>query len=285
MKIEIFNNPQFGEIRTAITENSEPLFCLADVCSILGLQPHKVKERLKADGGCTVPVIDSLGRTQQATFITEPNLYKAIFQSRKAEAEVFTDWVTSDVLPSIRKTGGYILTKEDDTPELILSRAFLIATNTIEKHVKTIEEKDRQIQLKEETIRLQAPKVEYYNEVLSSQNGHTATTIAYRYNMSAVTLNRLLLVAKVIRKTGKEYSLTAPYQGKNYAVPEKFTYVNSKGQKVSRNELRWTEAGHEFIHGLIPRAKSAGVLKEVKGRFMVDEAWVSAQKNKTNVRN
>lgn len=106
-EIKIFNNPQFGEIRTATNESGEPLFCFADVCSILGLQTNKVKERLIKNGWCTIPLIDSLGRTQQAIFITEPNLYKTVFQSRKPESEKLTDWVSSDVLPSIRRTGSF----------------------------------------------------------------------------------------------------------------------------------------------------------------------------------
>lgn len=84
------------------------MFCLSDVCKALELeQVSRVKSRLKADGVTTSKVIDRLGREQEATFINESNLYKTIFQSRKDSAERFTDWVTSEVLPSIRKTGGY----------------------------------------------------------------------------------------------------------------------------------------------------------------------------------
>lgn len=107
MELQIFSNTEFGEIRT-ITKDDEPMFCLADVCRALELeQVSRVKSRLKADGVTTSKVIDRLGREQEATFINESNLYKTIFQSRKDSAERFTDWVTSEVLPSIRKTGGY----------------------------------------------------------------------------------------------------------------------------------------------------------------------------------
>lgn len=106
-ELQIFNNEEFGEIRTVLVDN-EPLFCLADVCKALGLeQVSRVKARLKEDGVTTNKVIDSLGREQVATFINESNLYKTIFQSRKESAERFTDWVTSEVLPTIRKTGSY----------------------------------------------------------------------------------------------------------------------------------------------------------------------------------
>lgn len=106
-ELHVFENSEFGEIRT-ITKDNEPMFCLSDVCKALELeQVSRVKSRLKADGVTTSKVIDRLGREQEATFINESNLYKTIFQSRKDSAERFTDWVTSDVLPSIRKTGGY----------------------------------------------------------------------------------------------------------------------------------------------------------------------------------
>lgn len=107
MELQIFSNSEFGEIRT-ITKDDEPMFCLADVCKALEItHVTDVKNRLKQDGVGIAEVIDSLGRKQKATFINESNLYKAIFQSRKESAERFTEWVTSEVLPSIRKTGSY----------------------------------------------------------------------------------------------------------------------------------------------------------------------------------
>ncbi len=106
-ELEIFKNEEFGEIRT-VMKDGEPMFCLADICKALDLeQVSRVKQRLKADGVTTSKVIDRLGREQDATFINEANLYKTIFQSRKESAERFTDWVTTEVLPSIRKTGSY----------------------------------------------------------------------------------------------------------------------------------------------------------------------------------
>ena len=105
--VQLFKSADFGEIRTLVL-NSEPMFCLADVCKALDISHvTDVKKRLKEDGVATAKVIDSIGRKQCATFINEPNLYKTIFQSRKPSAERFTDWVTSEVLPSIRKNGIY----------------------------------------------------------------------------------------------------------------------------------------------------------------------------------
>lgn len=113
-ELQIFNNEEFGEIRTTV-QNGEPLFCLTDVCRALGLtQPSKVKERLSEKGVNSIPTLTN-GGTQNLLYINESNLYRTIFQSRKESAERFTDWVTEDVLPSIRKTGSYqkLMTPEE----------------------------------------------------------------------------------------------------------------------------------------------------------------------------
>ena len=108
--LQIFNNEEFGEIRTVVV-NDEPMFCLADVCKALELtQPSKVKERLNPKGVNSIPTLTK-GGEQKLLYINESNLYKTIFQSRKESAERFTEWVTSEVLPSIRKTGSYGMPK------------------------------------------------------------------------------------------------------------------------------------------------------------------------------
>lgn len=108
--LQIFNNEEFGEIRT-ITKDDEPMFCLADICKALELtQPSKVKERLNEKGVRSIPTLTK-GGEQKLLYINESNLYKTIFQSRKESAERFTEWVTSEVLPSIRKTGSYGMPK------------------------------------------------------------------------------------------------------------------------------------------------------------------------------
>lgn len=104
--LTVFQNPEFGELRTA-ERNGETWFCLADVCRPLGLRAKDCKLRLKKDGVDTIALTDSVGRMQGMLFVNEGNLYRAIFQSRKPEADRFTDWVTEEVLPAIRKTGRY----------------------------------------------------------------------------------------------------------------------------------------------------------------------------------
>lgn len=152
--LQIFKNEKFGEIRTAEINNI-PFVCLADVCKILDLeQVSRVKSRLNPDGVTISKVIDSLGREQNATFINESNLYKVIFQSRKPEAEEFTEWVTNEVLPSIRKNGGYISGQETLSDDELIQKALLVATNKLKEREKQLEE--------------QRPKVLFANSVETS---------------------------------------------------------------------------------------------------------------------
>ena len=105
-ELKIFNSSEFGEIRT-VMKDGEPMFCLADVCKALEISNvGNVRQRLSEKGIHTADTPTN-GGIQKMTFINESNLYKTIFQSRKESAERFTDWVTTEVLPSIRKTGAY----------------------------------------------------------------------------------------------------------------------------------------------------------------------------------
>lgn len=114
-EIEVFRNSQFGEIR-AVEIKGEPWFCLADVCRPLGIKSYHCKDRLKSDGIVSTEGVDSAGRANKMLFINESNLYRTIFQSKKPEAEAFTDWVTEEVLPSLRKTGTYSTTHPSVSP-------------------------------------------------------------------------------------------------------------------------------------------------------------------------
>lgn len=133
--LQIFSNSEFGEIRT-ITKDNEPMFCLADVCKALELtQPSKVKERLNSKGVNIIPTLTK-GGEQKLLYINESNLYKTIFQSRKESAERFTDWVTGEVLPSIRKTGSYSMPKTTGGQIQLLAQGY----TELEQAVNSIKE-------------------------------------------------------------------------------------------------------------------------------------------------
>ena len=145
MELQIFNNEEFGEIRT-ITKDNEPMFCLADVCKALEISNvGNVKQRLSEKGIHTADT-PTKGGLQKMIFINEANLYKTIFQSRKESAERFTEWVTSEVLPSIRKNGGYIAGQETLSDEELMAKALLVANNKIAERDKIIEQKQARIE-------------------------------------------------------------------------------------------------------------------------------------------
>lgn len=138
-ELQIFNSKEFGDIRTVTIEN-EPMFCLSDVCKSLGLtQPSKVKERLNEKGVSSIPTLTA-GGEQKLLYINESNLYKTIFQSRKESAERFTDWVTSEVLPAIRKTGSYQKPMTTDQKIQLLAQGNVELTEKIDKVDKDLQE-------------------------------------------------------------------------------------------------------------------------------------------------
>lgn len=143
-ELQIFSNAEFGDVRSII-KDGEPWFCLADACRILEIKNSRdAKNRLMQDGVGTTDIIDSLGRNQTADFINEPNLYKLIFQSRKAEAERFANWVTSEVLPSIRKHGLYAKEELLDNPDIAIA-AFKALKEEREAR-KALEAENKQMQ-------------------------------------------------------------------------------------------------------------------------------------------
>ena len=151
--LQIFNSEEFGQIRT-VTINNEPWFCMLDICKALDIgNVSQAKTRLNNDGIITNEVMDALGRKQNVNFINEANMYKLIFQSRKESAERFTDWVTSEVLPSIRKTGHY------GKPMTIPEQIQLLAKGNVELSEK-IEQVDKRIDNLEQDMPLYGCEIE-----------------------------------------------------------------------------------------------------------------------------
>lgn len=133
-----FNNDQFGQLRVVKDDNGEPWFVARDVCNALGLD-HTAHRRLDADEkGLTK--VQTLGGMQTVTTINESGLYTLMVRSNKECVKPFRKWVTGEVLPSIRKKGGYIAAAPDETPEQIMARAVLLAQDTIERQKAQIEE-------------------------------------------------------------------------------------------------------------------------------------------------
>lgn len=172
--VTTFNSAQFGDLRTHQTESGGIWFCLSDVANALGLeQVSRLKSRLNERGVTTIktPTYNQHGALvmQDLNFIDEPNLYRCIFQSRKAEAEQFQNWVFEEVLPSIRKNGGYVVTTQEDTPELIMARALQVAQATITKHEQMLEQANERISIQDSQIQKLQPKADFADAAFKAE--------------------------------------------------------------------------------------------------------------------
>ena len=209
-QVTIFNSPLFGDIRTSVTESGEPLFCLADVCKALNLTTTKVATRLGDDVLSKHPISDDLGRTQQANFVNEDGLYDVILDSRKPEAKAFCKWVTSEVLPSIRKDGGYILATAEDDEKAILAKAVGIYERTVQalqNRVAFEETRSKQLEVQTEqqqtALEAQRPIVEYATDILQSGSTLTLTQVAKALGFRSVyVFTKMLIEQGVLHLVG-----------------------------------------------------------------------------------
>lgn len=137
--IQVFKNDQFGQVRAARGKNGEPVFVAKDICAILDLGNPRSSIALLDDDEKGVHSVDTPGGRQQMTTVTEPGFYKLVMRSRKPEAKAFQRWVTHEVLPALRRDGGYMVAR-DETPEQTMARAVLLAQQTIDRQRDRIAE-------------------------------------------------------------------------------------------------------------------------------------------------
>lgn len=248
-----FNSPEFGLIRTAGTPE-QPLFCAADVCTALGYaNPRKTITDHVDEGDVTKCDTLTNGGIQSISFVNESGLYALIFGSKLQRAKAFKCWVTSEVLPAIRKTGGYMTSNPADSDADIMARALVIAQATLER-------RDQQIkQLTAENLEL-APKAKYFDRVMQSKVLVTTTQIAADYGMSAMKFNALLNRLRVQRKVNDQWILYAPYNTMGYVHSETFIPANSTSGKVVM-QTKWTQKGRLFLYKVF---KSKGVLPVIE---------------------
>lgn len=207
--IQIFNY-QSNEVRT-VEMGGEPWFVLKDVCNILGISKYRdTAARLDADERGSVEV-DTLGGTQQVIAVNESGLYHVILRSDKPEAAPFRKWVTSEVLPSIRKNGGYIAGQEQLTPEELMAKALLVANKTLadrEAHICELTVQNSQLTVEKQIMQ---PKAEYFDELV----------------------DRNLLTN--FRETAKELGIK-PKAFVAWLLEKKFLYRDQKGKLLPRED-------------------------------------------------
>ena len=292
--IRIFESPEFGRMRTAVDKEGNPLFCGKDVCDILGykkadiavrqhVNPHDVTKR-----NVSTPIFSQgsdTGKSKlvQMLFVNESGFYCLVFGSKLPIAQRFKQWVTSVVLPQIRKTGGFIPLNDGESDEETIRKTEEILRKTLTQKEELIAEQKKTIAEKEKLIVQKAaeiidlehdvdrllPKALYSDNVLDSISCYTTTQIAKELGCTAQELNRALCACHIQYYQSGQYLLYADYahmglaksRTRYKAVVEDEDIANGgygcNGEKTGRifthTYLVWTERGRKFIHDLAKR--------------------------------
>lgn len=264
--VEIFNSPMFGELRTSRNEKDEPLFCLKDVCDSLGLQVGAVVNRLQSCHISSIKVATEVishgaatGKMQEQEmfFIAEPDLQRVIFQSRKPSARKFQDWVFDEVLPALRKDGGYIVSTDEDTEEDIIARGLIAAKAALSRKEQRVRELEAQTEQQAQTIGIQqkeltvaAPKVKYYDDTLASTDCLTTTQVADDLGISARALNQQLANAGIQYFQSGSWHLKGKFREWQLASTRTYNYIKGDGSTGTKVNLVWNQRGKRFILAL-----------------------------------
>ena len=201
--IQVFSSQQFGELRALKGSDGEPWFVAKDVCEILGvINSRDAIARLDDDEKNTVVLTDGNRGNPNKTVVNEAGFYSLVLSSRKPEAREFKRWVTHEVLPSIRRSGGYIATDGSESNEDLLARAVLVANEAIQRKDAQLKEQQRQLYEKDTTIIEQgvridelAPKAGVYDTVINVKGTMTITDAARYLAQYDPLMNRKRLFA------------------------------------------------------------------------------------------
>lgn len=250
--LQIFNNQQFGQIRV-VDVNTVPYFVGRDVAFALGYAKpeNAISQHVDKEDTLKQGIPDNQGFIQTTTLINESGVYSLVFGSKLPSAKQFKRWVTSEVLPSVRKHGAYLTDQKVEEVLTDPDTLIKLATQLKAERAET-ERLKEQHRLAEEQIKLSQPKVEYYNTVLQSDSLIATNVIADQLGLSAKRLNEILQQRQVIYRQNDTFVLYAKYRGLGYEGYRTHTYIsNSTGQQHTKQHLYWTEKGREFIHGFL----------------------------------
>ena len=259
-QIQVFKHPVFGEIRTTQDSHGEPLFIASDMAKGLGYSSASALTRTLDDDEKGMQILHTLGGEQQLTVITEAGFYHAAMKSRVEKAKEFRRWVTHEVLPQIRKTGGYIPVKAEDDEKTILAKAVKILMKTVDMQKAMLDSQRKELAEQDTEIARLLPKAEYAEEVLLSPTCYTMTQVAKSLSMTVQQLQHQLHDLGIIyRSPSGPWMLYAPYLKQGYEAYRTKSGVNLFGETMwTDTYLVWTERGKEFIHkSLSPALPSA----------------------------
>lgn len=258
-ELRIFENPEFGEVRTIIV-GDEVWFVGNDVAKALGYQRPDQAVRTNVDemDSTLMGVIDSMGREQQTKVINESGLYSLIIGSRIPSAKRFKRWVTSEILPSIRKHGGYILNQDTMSDDELMERALLVAQSRIAERDRIIASQKEEIQKKDERIAVMEPDASAFQALCDSKLLTNFRDGAKELGMSQSRLIGWLKREKYIYSTSKgelrpmeAYRKSDLFRMKSYTNPNNGfagiqTYLTPKGLQYFKMQFE--------ARGIIPEA-------------------------------
>lgn len=223
--LQIFENERFGRVRT-IEQNGEPWFIARDVCECLSIGKYRdAVSRLEEDERGSVEV-DTPGGKQGMTAINEYGLYNLILSSRKPEAKEFKRWITHEVIPAIRKTGGYIAGTENLSDDEIMAKALLIGKRTIEQQqlrIQNLEIKNSELTVSNTVMR---PKADYFDELVDRNLLTNFRETAKQLGIGQKAFVNFLLVKKYVYRDKKGKLM--PYAGKGDGLFEVKECFNDK---------------------------------------------------------
>ena len=245
--LEVFKNEEFGEVRMVLI-NNEPYFVGKDVAKILGYSnPRKalIDHVDSEDKGVTK--CDTLGGMQELTVINESGLYSLILSSKLPNSKKFKHWVTSEVLPKIRKYGMYAIDDLIANPDLGIA-----ALNALKEEREKNKKLEEKAMIQSQQISEMIPKASYYDVVLNCKDLVSIGSIAKDYGWSAKKMNKILHEKGIQFKQGEIWLLYQKYAEKGYTSTKTHTYLDSDGQHMKVHTY-WTPKGRLFIYDLLKK--------------------------------
>ena len=251
-ELKIFENPDFGKVRT-MEIDGEPYFVGKDVAEILGYKDTSdaMKKHVDSEDKLTRHFADS-GQNREMYVINESGLYSLILSSKLPKAKEFKRWVTSEVLPSIRKHGLYATEELISNPDIAIA-AFQALKEEREKNRKLTDT----IAVQNQQLAELQPKASYYDLVLNCKDLLSITEIAKDYGKSAKWLNNYLHENKVQFKQGNTWLLYQNHAEKGYTNTKTQTFNGNDGNVHTKVHTYWTQKGRLFIYDLL---KSKGIV-------------------------
>lgn len=255
-ELQIFNSEEFGDIRT-VTIDNEPWFVGKDVATALGYAKplNALSAHVEKDDSLKQGITDSLGREQETIFINESGLYALIFGSKLESAKRFKHWVTSEVLPAIRKNGSYQLAPQG---EELLALAVIEAKKTIDSLKDQCKFLGEQAVENQKLISELQPKANYVDKILQSKSLVTITQIAKDYGLSGRKMNQILKELKIQYKVGGQWVLYSKHQNNGYVHSRTIDITRADGRSDVTMQTEWTQKGRLFLyqklkkHGYVP---------------------------------